>query len=194
MLCFKKKKWIEMACAPSRQSALANLEGHQQLHRFPWVRRQNNFSPKLRGSFSNLTENSLLLKLKLFVRKHFCVPRRRKNPNLKMVLLSTVLLLNMFCTYYDCSYHRAMPTIENRNEPPELSRLMSPTSSSRNLKSRMIDLAEVPEEKFPIVVTKTGVLQGYQMKVSNGRDVYAFEGVPYAEPPGRFRVSYYHLP
>jgi len=46
--------------------------------------------------------------------------------------------------------------------------------------------------KWPIVSTKTGTVQGFPMKTFFGRSIYAFEGIPFAEPPIgnlRFRVS-----
>jgi hypothetical protein len=45
----------------------------------------------------------------------------------------------------------------------------------------------------PVVTASSGIIEGYYMKVVSGRKVYAFEGIPYAEPPtgnNRFRVLF----
>lgn len=42
-----------------------------------------------------------------------------------------------------------------------------------------------------VVQTNNGLVEGYIMKTINGREIYAFEGIPYAEAPIghlRFRV------
>jgi hypothetical protein len=38
------------------------------------------------------------------------------------------------------------------------------------------------------VSTSLGNYEGYSMKVLGGRSIYAFEGIPFAEPPERFKV------
>lgn len=46
---------------------------------------------------------------------------------------------------------------------------------------------EVHDRLPPIVNTKLGVVEGYFMTVVNGRQIYAFEGIPYA---GLTRLKY----
>jgi hypothetical protein len=42
----------------------------------------------------------------------------------------------------------------------------------------------------PFVQTELGGYEGYFMKVLGGREIYAFEGVHFAEEPERFKVDY----
>jgi hypothetical protein len=90
-----------------------------------------------------------------------------------MVLLS-FLLTNILCSFTPC-----FPTFE----PPLAAQ------SETQIRTR----SDVNRTKWPVVTTGTGDVQGFTMKTIGGRDIYAFEGIPFAEPPVgqlRFRVSF----
>lgn len=58
-------------------------------------------------------------------------------------------------------------------------------------------VVEVSSQEYGTTLTlKPGLVIGRILKTSNGRDFYAFRGIPYATPPLgllRFKVSYWLL-
>jgi len=94
-----------------------------------------------------------------------------------MTLLSTALAINILCSYTPC-----FPT----HKPP-----LAPEYEYGTRSRRRLDLS-VNRPTWPVVTTKIGNVHGYTMKTIGGREIYAFEGIPFAEPPIgnlRFRVS-----
>jgi len=85
----------------------------------------------------------------------------------------TAFLVNLLCSVVSCDVPLPYPEIIDLH------------TSSSAVFDEVLGLE-------PFVVTKYGSLQGYAMKTSRNRRIYAFEGIPYAEPPNspqfRFRV------
>ncbi|CAG7711962.1 unnamed protein product [Allacma fusca] len=86
-----------------------------------------------------------------------------------MVLLSSMLYLtNMLCAFVSCQWKWA------------------PTDSyidGDSLRGRSGRKLSANVTSHPVVVTASGSVQGYSMGTTSGRRVFAFEGIPYAEPP-----------
>ncbi|CAG7828249.1 unnamed protein product [Allacma fusca] len=81
-----------------------------------------------------------------------------------MVLLGK-FLLDLLCAYVSCAPVHPYPEI-------------APSSFRTN---REIDLDGTND--VPVVLTPSGGLEGYTQTTSEGRKIYAFEGIPYAYPP-----------
>ncbi|CAL8114282.1 unnamed protein product [Orchesella dallaii] len=99
-----------------------------------------------------------------------------------------VFLFNLMCAIVSCDPYYNPPTPGVFVESSDNSLLTEFISrTGRNLdgneSANLMSLTRPP----PIVETKIGTLEGYFMKVVNGREVYAFDGIKYAEKPERFR-------
>lgn len=93
-----------------------------------------------------------------------------------MVLLS-FLFTNILCSYTPCfpTFEAPVPALR----APE-DQLIGFRSGNFGTDNRM--------PRNPVLKTEIGDVQGFTMKTIGGRDIYAFEGVPFAEPPiGRLR-------
>jgi carboxylesterase type B len=77
----------------------------------------------------------------------------------------TVFLLNMLCSAFNCEYENPLPT-----HSPPLQR------SGRAYNNRT-------DSQPLIVFTKSGALEGFPEMATSGKQMTAFEGVPFAEPP-----------
>jgi len=97
-----------------------------------------------------------------------------------MVLMSaSVFLLNVFCSLVPCEPNFGDPKI--------------PPSPHGRLKTRSHETSfpgMTPDGFFdpPTVFTYSGGVEGYLMRIINGRQIYAFEGIPYATAK-RFQVN-----
>ena len=90
-----------------------------------------------------------------------------------MGLLTAHFLFNLFCSVANCNPRYA--------DPGELSVNSNGTRS----------VGDSGYEEYPIVRTSIGRVRGYTMRTISGREVNAFEGIPYAESPHgerRFQV------
>jgi hypothetical protein len=88
------------------------------------------------------------------------------------MLVIKTFLVNLLCSVVSCDPDYGLPEIIDAE------RLRRDPLSRDSLSD-------------PIVLTNSGSVEGYFMKAANGRQIRAFEGIPYAEPPTnefRFRV------
>lgn len=117
------------------------------------------------------------------------------------VIASLVFLAELICVLVPCNPNYPNPDlsgtrgIEERRESVSFKESYSRAEFLKGLFQRFKSIGEDKGngKREPFVITKGGGVQGYFMKVVGGRDVYAFEGIPYAEAPIgnlRFRVSY----
>ncbi|ODM96252.1 Esterase FE4 [Orchesella cincta] len=99
-----------------------------------------------------------------------------------------VFLFNLMCAIVSCDPFYSPPTpkaIADSSGNSLLTDFISRTGRNldANGSSDIMSLIRPP----PIVDTESGKVEGYFMKVINGREVYAFEGIPYAEQPKIFQ-------
>lgn len=62
--------------------------------------------------------------------------------------------------------------------------------------STLLFISNVKSENQPVVSTPLGDVSGYYMKTRGGKQISAFTGLPYAEPPLgnlRFKVRQYNI-
>jgi len=96
-----------------------------------------------------------------------------------MVLVLGLFLLNTMCAIVPCQRLYKPP------EPIKISPYLEQDDPSEYKARRHID---------PIVQTETGKVRGFPMKTIGARNIFAFTGIPYAEPPVgnmRYRVRRY---
>jgi len=96
-----------------------------------------------------------------------------------MVLVLGMFLINALCAFVPCQreYPHPVPVPYSKGSP------------QYHLHYKNILTGEVNDY---IVKTSGGLLQGFPMKTIRDRDIFAFTGIPYAEPPVgelRYRVS-----
>jgi len=78
----------------------------------------------------------------------------------------TIFVMNFFCGFFNCDPQFDIPEIKKN-------------SDSLNLVSNFLN---------PSVKIDTGKIEGYIGKTMGGRNIFSFEGIPYAEPPtGKLR-------
>jgi hypothetical protein len=102
----------------------------------------------------------------------------------KMVMMTaSVFLVNLFCSLVPCEPNFGDPQVPSGKH-------------DGRLKTRSHTVPGLTSDGYldpPVVQTYSGAMEGYLMKIINGRRIYAFEGVPYAEAPVghlRFQVKY----
>jgi len=111
-----------------------------------------------------------------------------------VVVMSAVFLFNMLCAIVPCDpYHRppSAPSA-SANEISLLGRNNKDDGTHKTFKRSGFPPDADDNPPDPFVVTESGALQGYFMKIVDGKSIYAFEGIPYSQPPTgfyRFRVK-----
>lgn len=107
------------------------------------------------------------------------------------MVLTVTFLFNLMCALVPCDYIHPHPTA-----PPNFSKRRDEFNKGPDKRSLEINSSITSFERLePVVFTKSGALKGYFMTVSNGKQIYSFEGIPYAEPPtgvNRFRVRTFY--
>jgi hypothetical protein len=91
--------------------------------------------------------------------------------------MAVTFLVNLLCSVVSCDVPLPIPEI------------MDLHTSQSSIFPEVLALE-------PFVDTRFGRLEGYPMKTSGNRRIYAFEGIPYAEPPvghWRFKVMLLNL-
>lgn len=109
-----------------------------------------------------------------------------------MILLTT-FFMNALCALVPCPPQFPGPEIDSasllgfRDGVRRLRNINNGSSDSDGN-----DVALNILDTTPRVDTQYGTIEGYFMKTVGGRDIYAFEGIPFAEPPVgslRFEVN-----
>lgn len=98
-----------------------------------------------------------------------------------MVMIT--FLVHALCSIVSCDVKMPYPEVQD-----DLSISESSTSPAAAAASSLFSEVLMLDAH---VDTKLGGLDGYVMKTMTGKRIYAFEGIPYAEPPVgpyRFRV------
>jgi hypothetical protein len=85
-----------------------------------------------------------------------------------------------------------VPSERGRNDPTQLlpSNFLSPPNIRQG--KEHLEAQGFPQVPPRVMMEGLGEVEGYFLRVVSGRHVYAFEGIPYAEPPtghNRFKVS-----
>jgi len=123
-----------------------------------------------------------------------------------MVWQQALYLVNLLCKFVPCDYNFPYPdtSLSEQQEFKSQITLGFGGTDTGQLDSVGVGLdgwgkhhnpTWVKEHEYTnsdplVVVTKTGKLRGYWMKVVGGRKIRAFEGIPYSEPPvGHFRFN-----
>jgi len=101
---------------------------------------------------------------------------------------ASIYLVNLLCALVPC---------DNKFPYPDTS-FSEPQLFKDNIKFNTVGYSQYYHSSYhhtkhgpPLVTTKSGVIQGFWMRVVGGKLIRAFEGIPYAEPPIghlRFRV------
>lgn len=92
-------------------------------------------------------------------------------------------LLNLVCSWYQCEFGAMPPFVYTSKKNSEMFRNTITGRSG-------FDESDTGD---PIAYTTLGPVQGYAVNISNDREIYSFTGIPYGEPPERFRVRV-HIP
>ncbi|CAL8134358.1 unnamed protein product [Orchesella dallaii] len=107
-----------------------------------------------------------------------------------MFRIVSALLLNLFCSFYQCEWSLYPPFLiphpyDNRIFPRQ--RLLAlPASANIHRQGIPFDY-----DNHNAVLTKLGLVQGFKMRINETREIFAFTGVPYGETTGgenRFRA------
>lgn len=88
--------------------------------------------------------------------------------------MAVLFMFNLLCAIVSCDPYYQPPTPRPYVETAE-NTFLKEYRVTRNLNSNSTTLPR-DWKPPPIVTTKGGTVEGYFMKVVNGRDVYAFEG------------------
>jgi len=85
--------------------------------------------------------------------------------------LGTAFLLNLLCSVVSCSPQYPTPQIVDQKV------------SGSEISNEILNLAAYVDTRF-------GGLHGYSMRTARNKRIYAFEGIPYAQPPiGPYRFK-----
>jgi hypothetical protein len=109
------------------------------------------------------------------------------------MILTAAFLFNLLCAMVPCDPYYTYPKPQEqllRSSSIPIDTVVSLKEFHGSFKrSGFPSVDESPPD--PFVVTKSGAVQGYFMKIIDDKNIYAFEGIPYAQPPTgyfRFRV------
>ncbi|XP_035709631.1 venom carboxylesterase-6-like [Folsomia candida] len=95
---------------------------------------------------------------------------------------SAVFLVQLLCVLVPCNPRYPIPDLSQDED--KVNDRFAGIAGSNFLKRLWHSHSDEGHHALPpLVKTEGGVVEGYVMKVVGGREVYAFEGLPYGEPP-----------
>jgi len=95
-----------------------------------------------------------------------------------------MFLMNVLCAMVPCDYKNPHPEIGIYNDSDNSVSGVRHSLLGNNREKRLIQGAS-----HPVVSTQQGQVQGYPMRVMSGRQIYAFEGIPYGQVTKRFDLA-----
>ncbi|CAL8114264.1 unnamed protein product [Orchesella dallaii] len=102
------------------------------------------------------------------------------------MIVTSIFLMNLMCSFVPCDPNYGEPKTSESvtiRTPKKFRFSRSGVPKAKEVKEDNFLSAQEEEELDPIVETKSGVVEGYIMKIINSRKIYAFEGIEFGEPP-----------
>lgn len=109
-----------------------------------------------------------------------------------MVLVTSVFFVQLLCALVPCNPNYPVPDLSQDPRHSDTNHIRSTLESHFFKRLWPWSTESHPSPPHPLIPTEGGLVQGYKIRVVGSREVHAWQGIPYGEPPTghlRFKVG-----